>query len=51
LGRAGMLLLQWTALGVLLLAIVGLTWLFVRKGMTIKPDPDGKHRSDYGGGF
>jgi hypothetical protein len=42
------MLSQWIAFGVFILVIAGLTYAFVRKGVTIKPDPDRKPPSDLG---
>ena len=42
------MLSQWVALGLVVLAMAGLIYLFVRKGETIKPDPENKDRSDQG---
>ena len=40
------MLSQWIAFGVLLAAIAGLTYAFVRKGSRIKSDADSKPPSD-----
>ena len=42
------MVLQWIAFGVVTLAIVGLVVAFSRGGMSIKPDPERKPRSQDG---
>jgi hypothetical protein len=39
---------QWIAFGVVMLVIVGLVVAFSRSGMSIKPDPERKPRSQDG---
>jgi hypothetical protein len=45
------MLSQWIALGVFMLMVGGLTYAFVCKGVTIRPDPENKPPSDGGGRF
>jgi hypothetical protein len=41
------MVLQWTAFSALMLVIAGLLYAFVRKGVTIKPDPENKPPNSY----
>ena len=40
---------QWIGIGLFVLLVVGIAFLFIRSGTKIKPDTAGKGRSDLGG--
>jgi uncharacterized membrane protein YagU involved in acid resistance len=43
------MLSQWLGLALFVIIIAGLVFAFIRKGLTIKPDPDHKPPSHLGG--